>query len=710
MEVRRLLALLPALAGMPALAQAPVDRPLVVRGLSFEGNRAIDNYTLEISIATSVSSFAARTGLVRWIGIGDKRYFNETEFRRDVLRLMLLYKQSGYPRVHVDTIVRRSEDAVNIRFLISEGPPIVVRSIDIAGTGDVVPQRDLLRDIPLAVGDPFNRFLFDASADTIRAAFRDRGHPFAEVFRSFDVDEVNLVARVAFEVSPGSRAVVDTVLVEGTRKIADEVVRRMIPIRSGALVRQSALYEAQRELYRLGIFNYVNVELADSLPGEPEDSTVAVRVQVSEGALNRVRIGAGYGTIDCFRALTSFTAQNALGGGRALDLTARASKIGVGDPFALGLERRLLCQALEPDTASGRLDLNYNVSLSLRTPYLFSRRTSATLSVFAERHSEIQAYVREVVGGNLSLTQQTGWNVPLTLTYSLSRGSTEAEPATFCSFLLVCNLDDTRLFTKPLRQSTLAIALRRERTNSVVDPTRGNTVSAEIRYSSPTIGSDPLIDFIKGTAEFASYHPLGRRSTFAWRVRAGSIARPGFVFLGQDVKFVPPSERFYGGGPNSVRGYPQNGLGPLVRVISEIDTVSEQDEPLELDTLMLESPTGGNQVILANAELRFPLPVFGGRFGAAVFADAGQVIERREREVLGLRALRITPGIGIRLATPLGPMRLDVAYNGYGPQQGRLYLPEGQQLTEVSASYPPVAPRTTFWERLQWHFAVGPPF
>jgi len=125
---------------------------------------------------------------------------------------------------------------------------------------------------------------------------------------------------------------------------------------------------------------------------------------------------------------------------------------------------------------------------------------------------------------------------------------------------------------------------------------------------------------------------------------------------------------------------------------------------------MLESPTGGNQIFLASAELRFQTPFLAGRLGGAVFADIGQVIERRERELLGLRDVRLTPGIGVRFATPLGPMRLDVAYNAYGPQPGRLYLPEGQQLTEVSSSYPPAAPPTTFWGRLQWHFAVGPPF
>src|SRR3954471_23397802 len=63
----------------------------VVRGLTFVGNRALDNYTLESAIATTKSSAWARYWPVRWLGLGEKRYFDELEFRRDVVRLILFY-------------------------------------------------------------------------------------------------------------------------------------------------------------------------------------------------------------------------------------------------------------------------------------------------------------------------------------------------------------------------------------------------------------------------------------------------------------------------------------------------------------------------------------------------------------------------------------------------------------------------------------------
>jgi outer membrane protein assembly factor BamA len=671
--------------------------------VSFHGNRAIDDFSLRMSIATSQSSFMARHWATRWLGLGEKRYFEETELRRDVLRVTLLYRQSGYPRVHVDTIVRREGGAISVKFSITEGPPIRVRSLVVSGTEGIVAPRDLVRDLPIAVGDPFNRFRFEAAADTIRNALRNRGYPFVEVFRRYEVNEDSLVADLAFDVEPGPRAVIERVVVEGTRQIDEEVVRRMISLRAGAVYRQSALYETQRDLYRFGLFNYASVTLVDSLPAGPGDTTVTVRVQVSEGALRRLRLGAGYGTVDCFRVLGAWTAHDVLGGGRVLELSVRASKIGVGSPFEADLQNTPLCGALKRDEGTERLNLNYNLIASVREPYFFSRRMRAILALSAERHSEVQAFVREAVGGTFSVNRETHWNVPITLSYSLSYGRTLAEPAIFCAFLLVCAVEDTVLFAEKRLQSTVGAALLRDRSNSVLEPTRGNVLSAQLRYASSTIGSDRLIQFTKGTVEFASYHSLTRRTVFAWRLRAGMIVSPRVSVGGKEARIVPPAERFYGGGPNSVRGYSQNLLGPVVYVV---DTTS-------FDTLA--APTGGNQLFFGNAELRFPLPLFSGRLGGAIFLDVGQVVERDEargEKILSLRDFRATPGAGVRIATPLGPVRLDLAYNPYGPAVGRLYRPQGRQLEKIYDQYPrPGDPmRLGFLDRLRIHLAVGQPF
>ncbi len=685
------------LAGRTLRAQDSLPGRLQVMGLSFEGNHAIDDYTLGISIATSNSSWWARN--LSWLGLGERRYFDEREFRRDVARLHLLYSQSGFLEARVDTVVRRDSTRVRIRFLIDEGPPVRITQLSLAGAEGIVPEHGLLADLPLAVGDPFNRLRLRASTDTILSALENRGYPFAQVFRGFEVDREKRTAQVTFDVDPGPHARVSQVDVVGAGRISASVIRGLIPIRPGNAYRRADLYAAQADLYRTGAFDYVDVRLADSIAEGPADSLVAVQVRVREGPLHRVRLGGGYGTLDCFRVLGALTAHHFLGGARVLDVSARLSKIGTGAPFSWGLQNNV-CRGLDAETDSSRLALNYNVTASLTQPMVLLHGTSATLTFTGERRSELLAYVREAVGGDLALTYRAASGLPVTLSYSLERGNTKAEPASFCVFLNVCNAEDIAVFQEPLVQSALSLVAVRNRQNSVLNPTRGNLASLELKWASPLIGSDSLAQFTRLQAQWAMYLRVGRSGVLAWRLQAGTIVPATLAAGGQNLRYVPPEERFYGGGPSSVRGYGQNRLGPQVRVI-RTDSVS-----MTPDTVT--SASGGNDLLFANAELRFPLPGLANRLEGAMFVDAGQVFVRGD-EVLKYRGLRITPGVGLRFNTGIGPIRLDLGYNGYGPEPGPLYREVGSLLVLIDSSYAPPAARS-FFRRLQLHFSVGQAF
>src|SRR5205823_13846224 len=163
---RQLRAYLPFLlvavsAAAPLAAQQEQQR--VVRGLSFKGILAIDDYTLSSAIATTNSSAFATSPFLRWIGLGEKRSFNELEFRRDVVRLLLLYRQSGYMNAVVDTLVRREGRDVYLKFRIYEGDPVRLAALDVLGLDAILDVPRLKRDLPLQVGDPFNRALVQTS-------------------------------------------------------------------------------------------------------------------------------------------------------------------------------------------------------------------------------------------------------------------------------------------------------------------------------------------------------------------------------------------------------------------------------------------------------------------------------------------------------------------------------------------------------------------
>ena len=711
-----------ALVGFPLAAQDNGER-LAVRALEFDGNRAIDDFTLRMSIVTSESAWLARVWPFRLVGFGERRYFNENEFRRDVLRLLLLYRRSGFIDATVDPIVTRRPGQVGVRFVITEGGPVLVDSLAVRGTDGIVPINRLIRDLPMKKGEPFDRASLLSSTDSIRSALQNRGYPFPEVYRSFSVQNAERTAQVEFLVDPGPRAWIDSVDVIGPPGLQASLVRKILRVQPGQQFSQRALYQSQQELYRMDVFDFVDVRLADTIVRGPDDSLVTVQVQVSQGRLHRVRIGAGYGTSDCFRTLTSWTIRNFLGGGRSLDLSAGLSKIGTGAPFDAGFENTV-CRSLKPDAGTERLDLNYNLTAGLRFPTVFSPRRSATVSLSAERFSEFQAYVRDAIGVNIAVTQQTQWNIPLTFSYSLSYGKTVADDAVFCSILNVCRTEDAAIFKQRRVKSTTGALLVSDRTNSPLNPTRGTVLTLEGRFAGSAIGSDGQIEFAKGVGEFASYHPVGRRAVFAWRVRWGSILSPSLVER-QDVRFVPTEERFYGGGSNTVRGFRQNELGPLVHVEETDDVFDDADSLLTTIVDTLVSPTGGNQMVFGNVELRFPLSA-SGRVGGVVFVDAGQVFTAQTAG--SDPGIRVTPGVGLRLFTPLGPVRFDLAYNPHGSEKGPLFTrscetrPTGRTCDAEALLKQPDFSRPTgnglfglgdqfdFLRRLRVNFSIGQAF
>lgn len=226
-------------------------------------------------------------------------------------------------------------------------------------------------------------------------------------------------------------------------------------------------------------------------------------------------------------------------------------------------------------------------------------------------------------------------------------------------------------------------------------------------YASPVLGSDTLYEFTRGVFEVSHYYPIGRSGVFAWRFRAGGIAPARRIALaGQSVQFIPPDQRFYGGGPNSVRGYTLNALGPRVYVTDSIAVVGRDTSYLDVAS----SATGGNALMVFNAELRFATPLFPDRVRFAVFADVGQVWELGSSS--NPQNLPVTPGVGLRVATPLGPVRVDAAYNGYAPEPGPLYYlnPRTNTLTLIpGVTYAP-GPPSSFWRSIVVQVAVGQAF
>lgn len=169
-------------------------------------------------------------------------------------------------------------------------------------------------------------------------------------------------------------------------------------------------------------------------------------------------------------------------------------------------------------------------------------------------------------------------------------------------------------------------------------------------------------------------------AVLASRVRGGWLRARDFEGLttlpvGADRRVPHPQKRFYAGGANSVRGYAQNELGPRV---ASVDLVSLLFTPAGAfpghctpeavtdlscdatgaDASFIQSPTGGGRLLEGGVELRFP--IWNDLVSGAAFVDFGQVWDGNGR--FDFNRLVVTPGFGLRYATPIGPIRVDIAY------------------------------------------------
>lgn len=678
----------------PAGAQSV---PLVVRNLSFSGNHAFTGDSLSTYLRTTNSAFFARLPILRGF-LGQRRTLDEHDFRGDLTRLATFYKASGYMRVKVDTVVRRTATDVWITFKVTEGEPVHVEKLDVVGLDSVDNAAQVRLDLPLETGDVFSRFRMRADSDTIATRLANRGFPKATVAMMFAVDSEQLAAQVTLKVNRGPYALFGPVRVEGQQAVDSGFIASLVPAHPGNPYRRDDVYRSQRALYASDLFRFASVQV-DSSYFTDGDSIVPLVVRVNEGRMHRARASVGIGTDDCVRTGVGWTARNFTGGGKILDLSARLSKIGVGSPLGFGAERSI-CSQLQQDSVGSRL-ANYGLNASLRRNAFLSADNTLEGSLFAARRSEFMVYLREEVGAGLAFTHEGSSRIPITLAYRVSYGSTQANSASFCAFFNTCVATDIAHLRQKRILTTLSLTASRSRLNNYLDPTRGTSLAFEATVSSQLLGSSSLSQFTRFVGDAAIFFPLTRTIVVAGHVRGGVIFSPRIGLASGQANFVPPEQRFYAGGPNDVRGYNRNELGPVLYVISSDSVVHGGGGPAYPVSAVRVSATGGTRIGIANLELRVPSPILPSRMRLAGFVDAGTLWEASESP-----SLRITPGVGIRISSPLGPVRFDLGYNRYPLEAGPLYeVTRIGNLNLLSEGF--VKSRASRWT---WSFSVGQAF
>lgn len=697
-----------------------------VRGLSFRGNRAFT--------ASDLGSRIATTRMSRWADVPlvgravTRQCLDADAVRLDAMRLLYFYRVRGFVDAQVEPVVDTVGRAVTVRFDIREGQPLVLRTLRIEGLEGVPEAARFTRQLPSAPEDRFDEVVIAAARDTLLRRLRNAGYPRADVFRAFTTDRAARAADVKLTVVPGALARIGRVAVAveappgRAASVSPDAVRRIFGVRPGEPYREGALVEGQRRTYQTDAFRGVTVDLDSS----GTDSVVNLRVRVVEQPMRAASVGAGWGTIDCVRAEGTYTDHDFLGGLRRLDVTARVSRVGVGAPARFPASARALCA---PDAYKDQYGdtLNYYLGVTLRQPGLFGGSAVPEVTLYTEQRSEYNAYRRVTpVGLTAALADLRVLGRPVTLAYTLELGRTVASPALFCVVFTFCDADARENASEQRRFAAITASTQWDWRDDPAFPVRGGSLRLEARHVSRLVGADPRFRFNRLVGDLSGFTRLGADGVLTARLRLGGLFDVEALAASSAQRFVPVQERLFAGGPATVRGYRPNELGPVSYRVLAYDTAVGYARP-GVDRAV-PVPVGGTQMVVANLEYRVRAPGLGGLAQVAVFADGGQVWTRGQDAVkLAVGALRWTPGLGLRVVTAFGVIRLDFGYNDYRAVAGPAYfdtpLATGGALTCVSppagaaaavggatgtclATFQPPRP-TSVWRRITPSISIG---
>lgn len=706
-----------------------------IQSVSFAGSPAFDDITLASSIITH------EPGLItKLLGTGNKPCFDSLEVQRDGLRLAVLHRQAGWFRATVSPEIQRRKNGVRLRFVIQPGAEAIIDSVDVSGlpdTGLAVSTRKAYAQPLLALRERrFDRPALDSVITSVLDALHDAGYARARPPQlAVAIDSATARVRLAMKFETGDQLRIGGIQIKVEPVPRSEVrtdssdVVELLDIKSGDLFSSSKLVAAQRNLYRSEAFRLVLVDTF-ALGGAAGDSLIGLKVSVAEAQSRSARAGIGWATLDCIRVQGRLVNRGFFRIDRKIELALRASKLGVGSP--IDQTPALCAPSVRTDPFSQTI--NYYAGATVSDSRLMGGKLTRVLSVYSERRSEPFAYLRETgIGSLLEFDRQFSQRFAMTTGFQYENGRTDVDPVISCTRFGECQPEEIILSSVGRGIGLASVSGTYDRTNDLVNPSAGWRFRGEERAGITTSEIVSTLKFYRSTIE-ASGFTRAMKGVLGFRIQSSAVFAPGAQLV-DGSPLLPQQERLYVGGQSSVRGFQQNLLGPVVYVVSKVDTVPLADGSFGVEAPQNGSfdravPRGGTAMLVANAEYRRGFRFWAEEMQVVTFVDAGALWETSSSR-FRFTDLRFTPGVGLRVVTPLGPFRMDVGYRPYEATIGRaLYItPAGNGAdplflcasprTDPDANYRDVisCPSTfrpregrTFLSRLVFHFGLGQAF
>ena len=578
--------------------------------------------------------------------------YSEMLLRRDEESISELYRSNGFRDVAVS---HRVEDAyrgkvgdIAVFLEIREGPQYFVGSLTVEGITRL-DQAEILATLSSAEGQPFSESSVAVDRDTILARYFEAGFPNATFEWSTRPAPAPYRVELRFVVAEGRQQYVREVLISGLKTTRPGIVHRNIALNPGDPLSPVAMTDTQRRLYDLGVFARVDTAIQNP---DGESDRKYVLYEMNEARRYSLAVGIG--------------AEVARIGGCQTCLDASSTPAGFSPRVSLDVARTNLwglAHTLSLRTRVSTLDDRVLLNYSWPRFRNLERFTLSFTGLYEDsRDVRTFSYVRQE--GSVQFSQRYSKATTFLYRYTYRRVNVDENTLKIAPLLIP-------LLSQPVRLGSLSGSMIFDHRDDPLDPRKGIYNTIDLGLADRVFGSQR--NFLRFLGRNASYHQIGRSLVLARSTQFGVIY--SFNFKGNAADAVPLSERFFGGGGTSHRGFPENQAGPR-------DTSTG-------------FPLGGSAQLFNQTELRFPL--LGDNVGGVLFHDLGNTFSS-----LGKMSLRMSQhdlrdfdytahavGFGVRYRTPIGPVRVDLGYSVNPPS---FYGFKGTQAELVQAGLTPCSP------------------
>ncbi|MFQ3589806.1 MAG: POTRA domain-containing protein [Chloracidobacterium sp.] len=492
------------------------------------------------------------------------------------------------------------DESLVVLFQVEAGPRAQVAEVRLEGN-QLLATDQLRRVLKLEAGDFITQAQVRADLDRLTSLYLSEGFAEARIRQELD-ESPNDPAQVSlvYEIEEGRRFTVNRVIVSSRGRTSERTLRRFLALRPGDRLRRDKLTQAEQSLYATGAFRQVLIQTPYVQATSPTDALADVTLDVIESKPYTLAYGFGYQTNDGPRG--SFELSNANMFGR----------LEVGS-LILRLSRREQLAQVSYQFPRFNLPRVTTLTDGVTAPVL--------VSVLFQRQARVSFTAQRLAA---LIQSEVRFDAQSALIFRYRLQNVRVLD------LRVTNPPLQRV-DEPLNLGTVSATYVRDTRDVPLDATRGSFVSADMTVATPRIGGSER--FIRFLGQAQGYRRVTERSpvVLAGRLQLG-LARPY-----GNTQTLPISERFFSGGPTTLRGLGFEQAGPR-------DPVTD-------------APIGGNALVAITGEVRFPLLQ---NIEGAAFYDLGNVFARVSD--IGFGRFTNSLGGGFRIKTPLGPLRVDAAY------------------------------------------------